>query len=175
MTDATLVTDGGLPGVRLERVLPDPPPVVWRALTAPEELARWFPCGIEVDGGEWKPGAALRFPFPSDVIDMTLTGEILECDAPSRLAYTWGDEVLRFELHEQDGGTRLVLVNELPGDRAARNAAGWEVCLERLRGATEPSRPWRARFDDYVASFSGTLGHQQGPPEGFKGDEAESP
>ena len=33
MTDATLLTDRGRPALRLERSLPDPPEVVWRALT----------------------------------------------------------------------------------------------------------------------------------------------
>jgi hypothetical protein len=32
------------------------------------------------------------------------------------------------------GGTRLVLIDELPPRIAARNAAGWEVGLERLAG-----------------------------------------
>jgi uncharacterized protein YndB with AHSA1/START domain len=33
MTDATLITDRTRPAVRLERDLPDPPEVVWAALT----------------------------------------------------------------------------------------------------------------------------------------------
>jgi hypothetical protein len=46
---------------------------------------------------------------------MTLTGEVLEADEPNALACTWGEETLRFELSAAgDGGTRLVLVDELP-------------------------------------------------------------
>ena len=38
---------------------PTRPPVVWRALTEPDELKRWFPHDITTD--EWKVGATLTF------------------------------------------------------------------------------------------------------------------
>jgi uncharacterized protein YndB with AHSA1/START domain len=43
MTDATLLTDRARPALRLERHLPDPPAVVWQALTDREQLRSWFP------------------------------------------------------------------------------------------------------------------------------------
>jgi len=128
MTDATLLTDGSLPAVRLERTLVDPP----------------------------------------EVIDITLTGEVLEVDEPRLLVYTWGDETLRFELSADGAGTRLVLVDELPAGAAARNAAGWDRCLDSLAGTTTPD-PWSARFDVYVAAFEPAIGPQEGPPPGYKG------
>jgi uncharacterized protein YndB with AHSA1/START domain len=169
MTDATLVTGGTRPAVRLERILKDPPVVVWRALTEPEELARWFPCEIQVEGGVWRTGAKLRFPFPADVIDLTLEGEVLEADEPRSLAYTWGDETLRFELHAHDGGTRMVLIDELDAAHAARNGAGWMDCLDRLEGNLPAKDAWRAHFDELTASFEPVLGAQEGPPAGYKG------
>lgn len=166
---ATLVTDATRPAVRLERHLPDPPPVVWAAITDREELRAWFPCDVIVDGGRWRVGAAIAFVFPPEVIDMTLTGEVLEVDEPHRLAYTWGDEVLRFELAPEDGGTRLVLVDELPPAIAARSAAGWDACLDRLAGRGTAEDAWRPRFDAYRAAFTPVLGPQQGPPAGYRG------
>ena len=170
MTDTTLLTGGSHPAVRLERLLADPPPIVWRALTDAEELSRWFPCRIVIEGGEWRVGASLEFPFPPEVIEMTLTGEVLVVDEPRALAYTWGDETLRFELHDADGGTRLVLIDELPGDRAARNAAGWDDCLDLLEGAASIDGTWQARFESYATAFEPALGAQVGPPEGYKGE-----
>jgi hypothetical protein len=41
---------------------------------------------------------------------------------------------LRFELPAEGDATRLVLIDELPPDAAARNAAGWERSLDRLAG-----------------------------------------
>ena len=105
MTDGTLDTTGTKPAVRLERRLPDPPAVVWRAITDREELKAWFPCDVIVAGGRWEVGAAITFPFPAEVMDMTLTGTVLAVDEPKLLSYTWGeDEVLRFELHPEATG-----------------------------------------------------------------------
>ena len=170
MTDATLLTDRAHPAVRLERHLPDPPAVVWRALTEREQLRSWFPCDVIVAGERWEPGAAITFEFPSEVIDMTLTGEVLEVDEPNALAFTWGDEILRFELAADNGGTRLVLINELSPSAAARNAAGWDTCLDRLAGLEPALDSWRPRFEAYASAFEPALGPQEGPPAGYKGD-----
>jgi uncharacterized protein YndB with AHSA1/START domain len=148
MTDATLLTDRARPAVRLERDLADPPAIVWQALTEPERLRDWFPCEVIVDAGQWVPGATITFRFPPEVIDMTLTGEVLEVDEPHLLVFTWGDEILRFELSAyHGGGTRLVLIDELPPSAAARNAAGWESCLDRLDGAEPAPHAWQPHFE----------------------------
>ena len=168
MTDPTLLTRGTRPAVRLVRELPDPPAVVWQALTDREQLRAWFPCDVIVDGGTWRAGAAITFPFPADVVDMTITGEVLEADEPKVLAFTWGDDTLRFELAPTAaGGTQLVLVDELLPSWAARNAAGWDECLDRLAGLVTPD-DWRARFDRYAAQFEPAIGPQEGPPAGMK-------
>jgi uncharacterized protein YndB with AHSA1/START domain len=172
MTDATLLTDRARPAVRLERHLPDPPPVVWGALTEREQLRSWFPCDVIVADGRWDVGAAITFEFPSEVTDMTLTGEVLEVDEPHALAFTWGEETLHFELAAENGGTRLVLVNELSASAAARNAAGWDTCLDRLAGREPAPDSWRPRFETYATAFEAALGPQEGPPAGYKGDEA---
>jgi uncharacterized protein YndB with AHSA1/START domain len=164
MTDAMLLTDRARPAVRLERDLPDPPAVVWRALTERDELRSWFPSDVIVEGGRWEVGASITFPFPPEVIDMTLTGEVLDVDEPRLLAFTWGEDTLRFELSPQDGGTRLVLIDELPPGAAARNAAGWETCLDRLAGLEPDADAWQPRFEGYAAAFEPALGPQEGPP-----------
>lgn len=164
MTDATLLTDGARPAVRLERHLPDPPTVVWRALTEREQLRSWFPCDVILDGGRWEVGATITFPFPPEVMDMTLTGEVLEVDEPDLLVFTWGEDTLRFELSPEEGGTHLVLVDELPPDSAARNAAGWENCLDRLAGLEPAPGAWQERFEHYTAAFVPAVGPQERRP-----------
>jgi len=173
MSDTTVVRTGSGAAVRLERHLADPPATVWQALTDRQQLQSWFPCDVEVAGGTWTPGAAITFVFPPDVIDLTLTGEVLVVDEPRRLAFTWGDETLRFELSEEGGGTRLVLVDELPASAAARNAAGWEDCLDRLTGIAPDPGAWNRRFEAFSAAFEPEFGHQKGPPAGYKGDSAD--
>jgi uncharacterized protein YndB with AHSA1/START domain len=170
MTDATLDTSGRKPAVRLERYLPDPPPVVWQAITDRAQLKEWFPCDVIVDGGRWEVGASITFPFPSEVIEMTLTGTVLAVEEPALLSYTWGaDEVLQFELHPEGDGTRLVLTDQLQASWAARNAAGWDECLDRLAGLAVQPDGWRHRFDGYRAAFEPAIGAHEGPPAEFKG------
>jgi len=171
MTDAVLDTTGAKPAVRLERYLPDPPPVVWEAITNRAQLKEWFPCDVIVEGGRWEVGAAITFPFPAEVIDMTLTGTVLAVDEPKLLSYTWGeDETLRFELQPEGEGTRLVLIDQVRASSAARNAAGWEDCLDRLAGLPGEKDAWPRRFAAYSAAFEPVIGPQEGPPAGYKGD-----
>lgn len=174
MNDASLIGTDDQPAIRLERQLTDPPEVVWGALTERERLRDWFPCDVIVAGGEWLPGAAIEFPFPPDLIDLTLTGEVLEVEHPHRLVFTWGEEVLRFELTPRDGGTHLVLIDQLPPAAAARNAAGWDACLDRLAGSEPPEGHWRERFTIYTTAFEPSLGPQEGPPSGYKGNKAKA-
>lgn len=171
MTDATLDTTGPMPAVRLERRLPDPPAVVWQAITDRDQLKAWFPCDVIVEGGRWQVGAAVTFPFPPEAIDMTLTGTVLAVDEPTLLSYTWGEgEVLRFELYPDGAGTRLVLTDQLQAGWAARNAAGWEDCLDRLAGVPEQQGAWKRRFAAYSAAFEPVIGPQEGPPAEYHGE-----
>ena len=166
MTEATLHPDGQKASVRLERTLSDPPEVVWRAITNRDELRSWFPCDVDVVGGTWRVGAAIVFRF-SPAFDMTLDGEVLAVDEPRLLSYSWGENILRFELVAEGTGTRMVLTDDLPTGHAARNAAGWEECLARLDGrSAAPEGSWNDAFERYASEFSSLLGPQEGPPAG---------
>jgi uncharacterized protein YndB with AHSA1/START domain len=164
MTEATLLRTGDRPILRFERELPKPIEDVWRAVTEPEGLRTWFPTRIEVD--EWKVGATLTHHFDDAPVD-PMAGEVLVCDPPHRLSFTWGTDTISFELTPAgDGGTTFVLTEELGASVAARNAAGWEVCLDRLVNGGDGG-DWQPRFERYVAAFEPTLGHQDGPPAEF--------
>lgn len=161
--EAVLSTAGTRPVIRFERLLARPPEEVWRAITDREELKAWFPCDVIADA--WEPGAGISFPFPDG--GPTLTGKVLEADEPRLLAYTWGDETLRFTLTPEPGGcTRLVFTDELDPPIAARNAAGWQVCLARLAGESSAAHAWKEFFDRYTATFEPVVGPQEGPPAG---------
>jgi uncharacterized protein YndB with AHSA1/START domain len=147
------------PAVRFERRLAHPIDAVWQAVTDPAELAHWFPATVTVD---LRPGGAMSFDFGGGV---TLDGEVTELDPPRLFAFSWGAEDLRFELEPDDGGAgcRLRFTHVLEErDTAARDAAGWHVCLEalalRLAGQPAPARPstpaptseWRAHYEEYI-------------------------
>jgi uncharacterized protein YndB with AHSA1/START domain len=168
MNEATLLRTGGRPILRFERHLARPVEDVWRAVTEPEGLAAWFPTRIEID--EWTVGATLTHHFDDHDID-PLPGEVLECDPPRRLSFTWGTDTISYSLEPApDGGTTFVLTEELGASIAARNAAGWETCLDRLAdgiAAEDDGDGWRPRFERYVAAFEPVLGPQEGPPQGY--------
>jgi uncharacterized protein YndB with AHSA1/START domain len=164
MTEATLLRSGARPVLRFERHLPKPIDTVWRSVTDPIEMQSWFPTRIVID--EWKVGAELRHYFDGHDID-PLPGIVTVWQPPHRVSFTWGADTISFELTEaSNGDTIFVLTEELDASHAARNAAGWDACLDRLTYGTD-GEPWNLRFDRYVAALEPTLGHQDGPPEGF--------
>ncbi|HWL88110.1 MAG TPA: SRPBCC domain-containing protein [Polyangiaceae bacterium] len=95
---------------RFERRLPHAPEKVWRALTDARELAHWFPANVE---GERRERAPLRFHFPDGETE-PVAGEIIAWDPPRLLAYTMGDETLRWELSPVPEGCRLVFETSYP-------------------------------------------------------------
>jgi len=107
---------------RFERRLRHRPEKVWRALTEASELAGWFPAQVE---GKPEEGAALRFVFPGG--EPSAAGTVTEWDPPRRLAYTMGQETLRWELSPLPGdGCLLVFTAEvaLPSAPANDNDGG---------------------------------------------------
>jgi uncharacterized protein YndB with AHSA1/START domain len=177
--DGTLeIRDDGKYVLRFERNLAHPPQKVWRALTEPDQLREWFPTDIV---GEREVGARIRFVFREDAPkaeDMPellehdpveLDGEFTEFDPPRLLAYTWGDEDLRWELDPIEDGCRLIFTSVFdessgiphpagPRYRAARDASGWEACLANLGALLDGSAPsedlWRDLYEGYVERFT---------------------
>jgi len=177
MTDAEfadLETAGGTAQLRYTRTFRHPPEKVWRALTEPEHLREWFPTDIE---GERATGARLRFVFRQNE-GPDFDGEMIRYDPPSVLEIRWGDDVLRFEL-EPDGpggsGTRMTFTDTFPEfGKAARDAAGWHVCLAALAAHIDGSpdagklrSQWKDVHEVYVERFpaeAATIGPPGGAP-----------
>jgi len=160
MREATLISTGGKPVLRFERFLQRPVEQVWRAVTDPVEMQTWFPTRIEID--RWETGATLTHHFDGQPYD-PLPGTVIECSGPHRLVFTWGEDTIGFELSATGDGTTFVLTEELGASKAARNAAGWEVCLDRLVDGVS-SADWTPRFERYRARYEPLLGAQEGPP-----------
>jgi len=160
MSEATLTSAGEKAVLRFERFLPRPMEQVWRAVTDPTEMRAWFPTRIEIE--RWERGATLLHHFDGQSLE-PVPGVVLECSAPHRLVFTWGEDTISFQLAATEGGTRFVLTEELGPAKAARNAAGWEVCLERLVTGSV-GEGWAPRFERYTAVYEPVLGAQDGPP-----------
>jgi uncharacterized protein YndB with AHSA1/START domain len=120
--NGTLETVGDRPALRFERRLNHSIERVWRAVSDPAELARWFVAPVE-----WGPETGEAFEAAGQ------TGEITELEPPRLIAWTWGGERFRFELSPEGGGCLLVFTHVFD-DRAlgAQHAAGWETYFKRL-------------------------------------------
>jgi uncharacterized protein YndB with AHSA1/START domain len=147
----------GSPVVRFEWTFPHTATEVWAAITDPARLAAWFPTTVEFD--ELRAGAPITFRFAEDRYP-PMRGAFREVSAPRRLAFTWGDDVLSFELSECDDGAACRLAFSVlldSADKAARDAAGWDDCLDMLDAVVSGETPerarmsesWRARYDEY--------------------------
>jgi uncharacterized protein YndB with AHSA1/START domain len=155
--------------LRFTRHLAHPPEKVWRAITEPEHLTAWFPTDIE---GERATGAPLRFVFRNGE-GPTIDGRLLTYDPPSFLELQWGDEeTLRFEIEPEGNGSLLTFVNTFADlGKAARDAAGWHVCLDALTHHLDGTPlPWSPRdhWQEVHASYVEQLGPEAatiGPPE----------
>lgn len=129
-----LTLDDG-PMLRLERRYDQSVDRVWRALTEPDELGRWFPGGLTVRDSE----------------------------PPRVLVAGWqGDGTLRFELRPEGDGCVLTFTHSF-GDReqAALAAAGWDRCfagLDALFAGTTMNRAdslaaWPDVHERYAAAW----------------------
>jgi uncharacterized protein YndB with AHSA1/START domain len=152
----TYETIDGKPAVRFERRYPHPVDRVWRAVTEPDQLAHWFPSAVEVDLRE---GGEMSFTFPGGEME-PMDGAVTVLDPPRRFAFLWGEEELRIELEPDGDGCRLHFTHVIATrEQAARDAAGWHVCLDRLADllsgrageapGDEATDEWSAHYEEY--------------------------
>lgn len=126
--------------IRVDQFLPHPPEAVWRALTDPALIAKWW---AAADG--LVPVVGHRFE-----LDMDRWGRqkctVLEVDEPRVLAYTFGegviDTVLRWTIEAEGTGSRLFLEHsgfdpdsELGPVAFKGMGAGWPHVLPRIAAA----------------------------------------
>ena len=129
------------------------PERVFRSLTAPEEILRWW--GAEgvyratewtTDlriGGEWRAGGK-----SADGRPFSVGGTILEIDPPRRLVQTWkadwdgaNETKVTYSLDPISGGTRVTVRHEGFAGRAescAGHTQGWERVLGWLSAYLSP-------------------------------------
>lgn len=166
----TMSAEDGSYVLRFERRLSHPVETVWHALTDPAALTHWFPQDLD---GTFAPDAKVRFVFRDDEGYGSLSpfdGEVLEYDPPRLLAYSWGPDVLRWELRADGDGCLLIFTDTLDEQgKAARDGAGWHVCLDYLQawmdGAGKPPADlWKQLHPGYVDRF-GPAAATLGPPE----------
>ncbi|TCO65906.1 SRPBCC family protein [Actinocrispum wychmicini] len=110
------------------RDLKHPPDKVWGALTQPDQLTRWAPYTADRDLGG-TGGAVLTMIDDESSVD--LPAEVIHAEPAKLLEYSWGDDLLRWELAATDTGTQLTLLHTVRDkDMVPKIAAGWHLCLD---------------------------------------------
>jgi uncharacterized protein YndB with AHSA1/START domain len=144
--------------LRFERHLRHPVPRVWQALTEPSELAQWFPAEVEID---LSVGGKITFAYRGFDVDPALLpsdGVVTELDPPRLLAFTWGEDLLRFELTARTDGCTLQFSHRFENRASApRSAAGWAVCLDSLTAMLD-ARQAENRWTEYFQHYTESLG-----------------
>jgi uncharacterized protein YndB with AHSA1/START domain len=148
-TDAILQDQEGRPALRFERTFSHSPERVWRALTDPARQQSWHPTPFDL---EPVVGGKVTYRADGDVPDMP-SGEVTEYDPPHVLAHTWDDDMLRWELRPSDQGCVLILTHAFDDRfKAARDAAGWHLCLDALSATLDGTVPAQGDEDDPIPS-----------------------
>jgi uncharacterized protein YndB with AHSA1/START domain len=157
-----VVIDGERATLVFRRHLEQPPELVWRALTVPEELAGWYMTKAVVDGRE---GGSVDFVAgPSR---LHVTGRILRWDPPRVFEHEWKvaprpelpsgeDAVIRWELRRDGAGTLLDLEHRnLNLDTALGFAPGTHAFLDRLEFqlAQKDMPNWQDRYSKVAPRY----------------------
>jgi uncharacterized protein YndB with AHSA1/START domain len=148
MSDLGTIVDATT--VRFERLLPGPVERVWAYLTESQRLATWLGAGTI----DLRAGGEVCF----ELIDHPRAlGNVVRCEPPRVLSYTWsGESVVTFALEPRGGWVLLTFTHEhLPVDDLNRIAAGWHALLAGLAAHLngEEPRPSMAVFDEVRASY----------------------
>ncbi len=141
--------------VRFERRLKHSVEKVWSYLTDNDKLTQWF---SELKVEDLRQGGRITFDMQDGTFEEF---EITDYRELSVLEYTWGEDRVRFELHSEAGGCRLVLIETITSitDHTPKDIAGWDVCLDvieaLLAGRTLESRKdaWSEKYEQYVQVF----------------------
>ena len=139
------------------------PEKVWAALTEPGHLRAWAPFVPDRDLAD--AGPATLTMIDGDSAEDT-AAVVRRAEPPTLLEYTWGDDLLRWELAPAAAGTRLTLRHRVADrDWLAKVAAGWHLCLdvaERLldgrpvppiRGDDARNHGWDELSEAYAAKL----------------------
>jgi uncharacterized protein YndB with AHSA1/START domain len=131
----------------VERKFPHPPEKIWRVLTQSDLISEWLM------PNDFEPIKGHRFTFrtkPLGKWDGIVRCEVLECDPPLRLSYSWlggvddnghfGDKldsVVTWTLTPADQGTVLLMEHDGfgPGNQNAykyMSTGGWDRIVERV-------------------------------------------
>jgi uncharacterized protein YndB with AHSA1/START domain len=137
-----------------EIIIDAPADVVWRTITEPEQMARWFADRVELD---LRPGGEGAFGFQDKAAGSTMTAPLVveTVDAPHRFSFRWS--------HPQDeaprpGNSMLVEFTLVPEDAERTLLRVVESGFDDLDWSREKKAEYAADHRNGWAGFMGRLG-----------------
>lgn len=128
------------------------PQKVWDALTQGEITQQYF-FGRRIES-DWKIGGRVVYWQPDGTLDVS--GEILECDPPRKLRFTWTVEwvaelkslppcIVTYQIDDLGAAVRLTVIEEHPSFIEEKwlegGRRGWPIILCSLKSFVETGRP----------------------------------
>ncbi|MER2294515.1 MAG: SRPBCC family protein [Desemzia incerta] len=100
--------------------------LVWRMLAENQYLQKWF-ADLKIETLE--EGGKILFDMKDGTFEeMTITS----LSVPNVLEYTWGNDLVRFDVTPSKAGTRLIFketISEVT-DHTPKDITGWHICLD---------------------------------------------
>lgn len=157
-----VVVEGTFATLVFRRRIDRPPEVVWRALTDPSGLSRWYMTKATI---ERRKGGAID--FVSGPSRLHITGRILTWDPPKVFEHEWKvapcpelpsgeDAVIRWELASDGEGTVLHLEHrEFNRDAALGFARGTHAFIDRLEAhlSRRLLPDWQTRYQEVAPGY----------------------
>ena len=135
--EGTYLEIDGRPAVRFERIYDHPVARVWAAVTEPEEMRHWFPSPEVRRRPDRRVDHRLRRPVLTGPEDQPRPG--VGAPAPVRVR-VGGRRAAPHAERARPGLPARAGQHPLDPGAGARNAAGWEMCLELLDRVVAGSR-----------------------------------
>ena len=148
--------------LRFERFFAHPPEKLWTVIATPEHIAHWLQADATIDLHQ---GGVFHLAFHN--FAHVVQGEILRCEPPHLLEYSWPESaaqagsIVMWEITPTSSGSRLVLTHFLPARAdVADYASGWHWHLDGIAASIAGNATvwqdnvWRGLKQAYEERFS---------------------
>jgi len=118
-----------------ERVFDAPRELLWKALTEPERIARWWgprKYSTEVVENDVRPGGKWRYINRDADGEYPFKGEFLEVQAPERFVWTFIPDMEPF--NQGEAGTETFVLEDLGGGKTKLSGRSHFPSTEALEG-----------------------------------------
>jgi uncharacterized protein YndB with AHSA1/START domain len=148
--------------IEREIVIDAPVDVVWRTITEPEQIARWFADRVELD---LRPGGSGLLVFERSATTSAVTAPLVveAVEPPHRFSFRWDHP----EKEAPTAGNSVLVTFTLSPEGSERTRlrvaeTGLELLGrthdEQVRYADDHRGGWKVHLDRLVALFSSTAG-----------------